>query len=141
MNNAEKIRQLLKSASVGREWPRKGLGARVILDEELFNESLNLLFCDTCNNAEKVVTGIGEDGRNFDGTSPEILEPCPDCQSDQIQIDKMKYDLAIIHEHTNLVDENEKEAFVEAVKMIRNRSSEYENLRETAGPLYDGEDE
>ena len=47
------------------------------------------------------------------------------------------HDLAIIHEHCNLADENEKSCFFDAVKMIRKRSAKYENLKLTAGPLYE----
>ncbi len=35
--------------------------------------------CKRCGGSGEVPTGVGEDGRDFDGTSPEIIEPCPDC--------------------------------------------------------------
>ena len=49
---------------------------------------------------------------------------------------QMKYDLAIIHEHTNLAKNNTKESFMDAVYMIRTRTKRYEDLEATAGPLY-----
>lgn len=49
---------------------------------------------------------------------------------------KMNRDLAIIHEHTNLAEDNSKDTFIDAVKMIRKRSEKYENIKLTAGPLY-----
>lgn len=49
---------------------------------------------------------------------------------------QMKYDLAIVREHTNLADSNTIESFIDANRMIRNRTKKYENLRLTAGPLY-----
>lgn len=49
---------------------------------------------------------------------------------------QMKYDLAIVYEHTNLADCNTKKSFVDANQMIRNRTKKYENIRLTAGLLY-----
>jgi len=54
------------------------------------------------------------------------------------ETDKLKYDLAIIHEHTNLADSNDKQTFIDANKMIRNRTEKYANLEITAGPIYEG---
>ena len=54
----------------------------------------------------------------------------------QDEIKQMKYDLAIVHEHTNLSTANTKEIFYEALQMIRRRTKKYANLRMTAGPLY-----
>lgn len=54
--------------------------------------------------------------------------------------EKMKYDLAIVYEHTNLSADNTKETFYEALQMIRGRTKKYEDLRATAGPLYSGND-
>jgi hypothetical protein len=61
----------------------------------------------------------------------------------QIENENLKYDLAIIYEHTNLRDceENPKENWIEAIKMIRARTEKYEDLKATAGPLYqDGQE-
>ena len=53
--------------------------------------------------------------------------------------EKMKYDLAIVYEHTNLADSNNKKTFVETNRMIRRRTKKYESLQRTAGPIYGGE--
>lgn len=49
--------------------------------------------------------------------------------------EQLKYDLAIVHEHTNLADSNTKETFTSANKMIRSRTEKYANLELTAGPI------
>ncbi len=68
--------------------------------------------------------------------APDII--CYQKQIEQLQaeLEKMKYDLAIIYEHTNLADSNKREAFIDANRMIRNRTQKYENLRLTAGLIY-----
>jgi hypothetical protein len=75
MKNANQIRQLLKEA-MEYVYPNTDVGIRI-------REALALLPCETCNGTGQIGTGVGEDGRDFDMRSPEILEPCPDCKGDK----------------------------------------------------------
>lgn len=107
--------------------------------------------CQKCNERfpalveEKCVTGC----KAYTGNEIKHHKHCPyypesfskmydDLKEENRQI---KYNLAIIHEHTNLSDSNLKKTFTDASRRIRKRSEKYSNLEITAGPLYDGEDD
>ncbi len=81
MNEQErqKVIELLKP--VGREWPKKGLGARVILDEARYNSALAILKqpeCETCEDSKMVnkpAIDVGDGVKRIG----EFVD-CPDCQ-------------------------------------------------------------
>lgn len=56
-----------------------------------------------------------------------------------VEVQQTLYDLAIIHEHTNLAKNNTKKTIYEVLMRIRKRSKKYANLKLTAGVLYEGD--
>ena len=66
-----------------------------------------------------------------------LCDGCPVVEDLKTENEKLKIDLAIVHEHTNLAESNSKKAIYEEMQMIRRRTAKYSDLRRTAGPLYE----